>query len=122
MKGPFPLVFSRTSCPASSSVWAIWASGYQKAQVPAGRCRSVISSSSALFTASDSCSSVRRSDSPFASSSAEEREGHYGMSGLRNRKPAEPSELTRGAFTDLLGCGTLLLHQPFTKGAYLRTR
>lgn len=70
MKGLFPLVFSRTSCPVSSSVLSISDSGYQKAQVPPGRCLSVIFTSSALFTIADSCSSDRWSDSPLASTSA----------------------------------------------------
>lgn len=69
MKGPFPLVFSRTSCPVSSSVLSISDSGYQKAQVPLGRCLSVIFTSSGLFTVAESCSSDRRSDFPLASTS-----------------------------------------------------
>lgn len=69
MKGLFPLVFSRTSCPVSSSVLSISDSGYQKAQVPLGLCLLVIFTSSALFTIADSCSSDRRSDFPLASTS-----------------------------------------------------
>lgn len=53
-KGPFPLVFRRTSCPPSSSVFSISDSGNQKAQVPGGRCLSVTFTSSALLTSADS--------------------------------------------------------------------
>lgn len=69
MNGLFPLVFSRTSCPVSSSVLSMSDSGYQNAQVSLGWCFFVILTSSALFTISDSCSSDRRSDSPLASTS-----------------------------------------------------
>lgn len=67
MKGLFPLVFSRTSCPVSSSVLSISDSGYQKAHVPLGRSRSVIFTNSGLFTIAESRSSDRRSDVPLAS-------------------------------------------------------
>ena len=76
MKGLSPLVFSRTSCPVSSSVLSISVSGYQKAHVPLGRCLSVILTSSALFTIADSCSSDRRSDSPLASTSVQTENTH----------------------------------------------
>ena len=72
MKGLFPLVLRRTSWPTSSSVFSIWASGYQKARVPPlGVCLQVIFTSSAWFTMAASCCSDRRSDSPLASVSAQ---------------------------------------------------